>query len=151
MRLEPAAQSDWIIRACQKAHHGKRVGFSVLFALPKGMELAPLRNDDRQSVFVFHHGESAPEADLIISRILDGTTQAVESLDSGWFEERWIKDAAGKVVGIDARARLKEGGYWRNAMFFARDIAAYTLAPGQSPKTLDEIIDSACVAKGTTH
>jgi len=117
VRLEDAKRSDWVIRACQKVHPGKRVGFSVLFALPKAMESEPFKGDNRQSIFVYQHGGSAPEADVIISRILDGATEEVDSLDSEWFEERWIKDEAGKVFGIDARGRLREGEYWRKAVF----------------------------------
>jgi hypothetical protein len=151
VRLEAAKQSDWVISACKEAHSSKRAGFSVRFALPTTMESEPFQGDDRQSIFVYPHGGSAPEADLIISRILDGTTETVSSLDSEWFEERWIKDEAGKVVGIDARGRRGEGGYWRTAVFFARDVTSYRLDPGKPPKALDDIIDSACVAKGITH
>jgi hypothetical protein len=151
VRLEAAKQSDWVIRACQPAGPRKRVGFSVLFTLPKAMESEPNETIDGQSIFVYPHGGSAPEADLIISRILDGTTEEVDSLDSEWFEERWIKDEAGKVVGIDARGRLREHGYRRTAVFFARDVATYWLDPAKPPGAGDEIINSACVAKGATH
>jgi hypothetical protein len=92
VRLEAAKQSDWVIRACNEVHFGKRVGFSVLFALPKAMESEPFKSDDRRSIFVYHHGGSAPEADLIISQILDGTIEGFDSLGSERFEERWIKE-----------------------------------------------------------
>jgi hypothetical protein len=151
VRLEAAKQSDWVIRACNEVHFGKRVGFSVLFALPKAMESEPFKSDDRRSIFVYHHGGSAPEADLIISQILDGTIEGFDSLGSERFEERWIKDEAGKVVGIDARGRLRDGKYRRRALFFAHDDATYWLNPGKAPKALDEVIDSACVAKDTTR
>jgi hypothetical protein len=150
VRLEAAKQSDWVIRACEQVRSGKRVGFSVLFGLPKAMESELFKSNDRQSIFVYDHGGSAPAADLIISRILDGTTEKVDSIDSEWFEERWIKDEAGKVVGIDARGRLRAGEYWRTAIF-ASDIATYRLDPGKAPKALDVIVDSACVARDTTH
>jgi len=150
VKLEAAKQSDWVIPACKKVDSGKRVGFSVLFALPETMESEPLKTDDRQSIFVYHRGGSAPEADLIISRILDGTAEEIDSLGSEWFEERWIKDEAGDVVGIDARGRSKDGKYLRTAVFFARFVATYGMGPEEPPKGLDEIIDSACVAKDTT-
>lgn len=150
VRLEAAKQSDWVIRACDQVL-GKRVGFSVLFALPKTMESEPFKSDDRQSIFVYDHGGSAPEADLIISQILDGTTEEFDSLDSERFEERWIKDEAGRVVGIDARGRLRDGKYRRRALFFAHDDATYWLDPGKAPKALDEVIDSACVARDATR
>jgi hypothetical protein len=151
VRLEAAKQSDWIIPVCTKVDSSKRVGFSVLFALPNTMESEPFKTDEGPSIFVYHHGGSAPEADLIISQIVDGTTEEVNSLNSEWFEERWIKDEAGKVVGIDARGRTSKGKYWRTAAFFARYVASYGVDPEKPPKGLDEIIDSACVAKHSTH
>ncbi len=102
VRLEAAKQSDWVIRGCKDLPLRKRVGFSVLFALPETMKSEVLKADDRHSIFLYHQGASAPQADLIVSRVLDGTVEEADSLDSEWFEERWIKDEAGKVVGIDA-------------------------------------------------
>lgn len=151
VRLEAATQSDWVIRACKEDHSGRQVGFSVLFALPRAMESEPFKDKDIQSIFVYPHGGSAPAAELIISRILDATTEEVDSLDFQWFEERWIKDDAGKVVGIDARGRLRDGHYRRTALFFAHDVVTYWLDSGKPPIALDEIIDSACVAKDTTQ
>jgi hypothetical protein len=151
VRLEPAKQSDWIIRTCKKVDSSKRVGFSVRFALPEDMESQRLQFDDRQSIFAYHRGGSAPEADLIISRILDGTTEVVSSLDSEWFEERWVKNETGKVLGIDARGRRMDGGYWRTAVFRARDIASYWLEPSKPSRALDEIVNSACLARDTAH
>jgi hypothetical protein len=151
VRLETAKQSDWVIGICKEVHSGKRVGFSVRFTLPKGMKSEPFKTIDGQSIFVYPRGRSAPEADLIITRILDATTEAATSLDSKRFEERWIKDEAGKVVGIDARERRRDGQYWRLAVFFPRDVATYSLNPGKPPKALDEIIDSACLTRDTTR
>jgi hypothetical protein len=151
VRLEAAKESDWVIHTCKEVHSGKRVGFSVLFALPKTMESEPGETIDGQSIFVYPHGRSAPEAELIFSRILDGTTEEIDSFGFEWFEERWIKDEAGKVVGIDARGRRREGEYWRTAVFFAHDTATYWLKPGEPPKELDEIIDSACVVRDAMH
>ena len=150
VRLEAAVQSDWVIHACRALPPRKRVGFSVLFALPPAMESEPFKTIEGHSIFIYRHGGSAPEADLIITRVLDGTMEQVDSLDFERFEERWIKDEAGKPVGIDARGRMRSGQYLRTAVFFARDVASYWLDHKPS-KELDEIIDSACVAKGATR
>jgi hypothetical protein len=147
VRLEAAKHSDWIIPACKEPHSADRVGFSVRFALPKAMESESSKNDDRQSIFVYPHGASSPEADLIIYRILDATTEQPDSLDSESYEERWIKDEAGRVLGTDARGRLRTGEPWRTAVFLARNIASYRLGAGKPASTLDNIIDSACVAR----
>jgi hypothetical protein len=153
LKLEAAKRSDWVIHACKEAHSTKQVGSSILFALPETVESEPFRDDGVQAIFVYHHGGSAPEADLIISRILDETATEVDSLDSVWFEERWIKDEAGKVLGIDARQLMRTGmsRRKRTAVFFGLETVTYSLDLRKSPKTLDEIIDSACVAKDTAR
>jgi hypothetical protein len=149
VELESAKQSDWVIHACKETQSTKQVGFSILFALPRTMESEPFKDDGVEAIFAYHHGGSAPEADLIFSRVLDETATEIDSLDSVWFEERWIKDEAGKVVGIDAQQRMRTGmsRRKRTTIFFAREIVTYSLDLTKSPKALDEIIDSACDAK----
>jgi hypothetical protein len=39
---------------------------------------------------------------------------------------------------------MKQGGYWRTAIFSGRDTARYRLESGKQPNALDQIIDSAC-------
>jgi hypothetical protein len=147
VRLQDAKHSDWVIPAFGEANSSSRMGFSVLFALPKTMESSPLDNDDMQSVFVYPRGGEPASAELIISSSSDEITDAADSLDSERFEERWVKDSAGNVVGMDARGRMKHGGYWRTAVFSGRDTASYRLQSGKQPNALDQIIDSACIAK----
>lgn len=148
VRLQDAKQSDWVIPACGGASPG-RIGFSVLFAVPKTMESSPLNDADMQSIFVYPRGGQPPSAELIISSSSEEMNDAADSLDSEQFEERWVKDSAGNVVGIDARGRMKQGGYgyWRTAIFLGRDTASYRLQSGKEPNALDQIIDSACIAK----
>jgi len=145
--LQDAKHSDWVIPACEKATSSNRIGFSVLFALPKTMESSPFNNDDRQSVFIYPRGGEPTSAELIISSSSEEITDAADSLDSERFEERWVKDSAGNVVGMDARGRRKRDGYWRRAIFLGHDTASYWLQPGRQPNALDQIIDSACIAK----
>ena len=145
VQLELANRSDWVLRACKDAHSSKRVGFSVQFTLPNKWESESFKGDaSRESVFLFVRGQSAPEANLIVSRILDGTAEGVDARNSKWFEQRWVKTGDGKVVGIDARGRTERHEFWRTATFSDRDIATYQLGAEQSPKTVNEIIDSAC-------
>jgi hypothetical protein len=144
--LEDAKHSDWMITACGEVHSPRRVGFSVLFALPKNMESSPSNADDAQAVFVYPRGKDAPSAELIISKSSEEITDAADSLGTEWFKERWIKDSAGNVVGMDARGRVQHGGYWRRAIFSGHEIAGYWLQSGERPKVLDQIIDSACTA-----
>jgi hypothetical protein len=145
--LEEAKHSDWVIPACGEVHSSRRVGFDVLFALPKNMESSPFNTDDAQAVFVYPRGKEATSAELIISKSSEEITDAADSLDTECFEERWIKDSAGNVVGMDARGRMQHGGYWRRSSFSGHDIASYQLRSGEQPNTYDRIIDSACMAK----
>jgi hypothetical protein len=82
----------------------------------------------------------------VISNSPEEMTDAADSLNSERFEERWAKDDAGNVVGLDARGRMNHGGYWRTTIFLNRDTATYRLQPGKQPNALDQIIDSACIA-----
>ena len=146
VRLQDARQSDWVIPVCGEANSSNRIGFSVLFALPKTMESSPFNTDDMQSLFIYPRGGESVSAELIISRSSEEITDAAESLDSERFEERWIKDSEGNVVGMDARGRIKHGEYWRTAIFMGHDSAGYRLRPREQPNALDQIIDSACIA-----
>jgi hypothetical protein len=145
VRLQDARQSDWMIPACGETSSSNRIGFSVLFALPKTMESSP--ENDNSDIFVYPRGKEAVYAQLIISHGPAEMTDAGDSLDFERFEERWIKDSAGNVVGLDARGRRKRGEYWRTSIFLGHDAANYWLEPGEQPNALDQIIDSACIAK----
>jgi len=147
VRLQDAKYTDWVIPVCGEENYSSRVGFSVLFALPKNMESSPFNNDDMQSIFIYPRGGGPLSAELIVSRSSEELTDGADSLDSKRFEERWVKDSAGNVVGMDARGLMKHGGYWRNATFLGHDIAGYRLQSGKRPNELDRIIDSACIAK----
>ena len=111
------------------------------------MESSPFNSDDMQSVFIYPRGGKPTSAELIISRSSDEIIDAADSLDSEQFEERWGKDSVGNVVGMDARGRMKRGGYWRTAVFSGHDTESYQLQSGKQPNALDQIIDSACIAK----
>jgi len=147
VRLQDAKHSDWMIPACGEVNFSSRVGFSALFALPEAMESSPLNNEDRQSIFVYQRGGEPSSAELILYSSSEEITNAADSLDSELFEERWVKDRAGNVVGMDARGRMKHGGYWRTVLFSGRDTAGYWLQSGKQPNALDQVIDSACIAK----
>jgi len=144
VKLEAASRSDWTLVPCSQIDSSNRIGFSVLFSLPSTMESSPFDNDGTQSLFIFPHGSSAPEARLIVSSSAnsESTTSAT---DSGRSQQRWIKDTPGKIIGIDARGKTRGYGYWRTATFFSRDEVGYTLQKRESPAVLDKIIDSACI------
>lgn len=147
VKLEDAKQSDWVIPVCGEVNPSSRIGFSVLFALPKTMESSPINSDEKRGFFIFPRGGDPLSAELIISSSSEEIIDAADSLDSERFEERWIKDSAGNVVGMDARGRVKHGGYWRTAIFSSHDATGYDSRSGKHTNALDRIIDSACIAK----
>lgn len=109
------------------------------------MESSPENNNT--DIFIYARGGQAASAELIISRSPEKITDPADSLDFERFEERWIKDSSGNVVGMDARGRRKRGEYWRTAILLGHDAATYWLQPGEQPNASDQVIDSACIAK----
>jgi len=147
VRLEDTKRSGWVIPSCRQVNgSANRVGFSVLFALPKTLEPSPFNDGDTHAYFIIPRGREPYEAELVITTRSDQTAEPDVSYDLSPSEERSIRDRAGAVVGIDSRGRLKNGKRWRTAIFF-HDSAAYTLLPREQTSLFNEIIDSACIAK----
>jgi hypothetical protein len=147
VKLEDAKPSDWLIPSCgQLGDSASRIGFSVLFAAPTTMDSRSNKNDDFQAYYVFPRGGEPSAAELIISTSPSPNPQQSYFVDSKSSQQRWIKDSAGTVIGIDSRSRLKDGESWRTAVFGGRDAARYVLGSGKGTDSLDGIINSACTA-----
>lgn len=158
VRLEPAQRSDWVVFPCPQGNAASRVGFSVTFSLPPTMDSDLLSEADLpfQLQFVFPQGGSPSEAELIITNDPDEAavhSSSVATHAQGGPQQRWIKNGAGTVIGIDSRVELRHGsvypngGFFRESRFWDHDIASYTVERNELPGTLDRIIDSACIAK----
>lgn len=148
VRLEDAKISDWLIPVCKAdMNPERRIGFSVLFLLPTTMVSSPFNTDDSQSYFVFPRGGEPSGAEFLISTSSSQTEETTNAVDSDWSEQRWIKETAGAVIGIDARGGGKDGTHWRVATFWGHDSAFYNLRSGERTKVLDQIINSACIAR----
>jgi len=149
VRLEDAKQSDWVPPSCgQLADSAGRIGFSILFALPRTMEFKRFDQNDRgsHSYFIFPRGGTEYDPELVIATTHSETPDEPDvSLDSQWSEHRWIKDTAGIVIGVDSRGRSKNSKYWRTTFFGGHDTVTYSLRSGRQRKELDKIIDSACI------
>lgn len=147
VRLTDAKRSDWVVPGCEQQNDSaSRVGFSVLFTVPKTMESSPFDDGGSHAYFIFPRGGEPSAAKLIIS-ISGKKAEASSSIsDSGSSEHRWIKNGARSVVGIDSRGRQEDGGTWREAIFLGQVVAAYFLNPKDKTGSLDRIIDSACIA-----
>jgi hypothetical protein len=111
------------------------------------MESSPFANGDSSSYFIFPRGGESSDPDVVISTRTGEIPQTTNAADSGWSEQRWIKDAAGKVIGMDSRGKFKRGELWRTAIFMGHDFASYSLHSEKPAKSLDGIIESACIAK----
>lgn len=151
VRLEDAKQSDWIIPSCQEAPtSARRIGFSALFTLPGGLDFKLFTDENHRSYFIFPRGGDPYEVRMVITASADPTTDAPGGdvfVDSSWSKQRWIKNTAGGVIGIDSRGRSKHGDYWRTAIFLGHDSAGYRVRSGKSPNSLNKIINSACIVK----
>jgi hypothetical protein len=147
--LHDSKLSDWTIKTCTEAQRKqKRIGSDLLFELPGG---AKLRKEGKHEPFTYFityasdtgglkilfdpkAGESEPRADWLLSISTD---------------ERWIKDAAGKVTGIDAQGLWANNNRWRYTTF--RNQAAAQYATSATTATFyNQVLASACQSSTTS-
>jgi len=151
--LQDATLSNWIVPACQSVGGSDgRIGFSALFKLSAGLESSPFDDDGIKSYFVFPHGSEPVEVKFVISTgtgpVTEETNGSVASKWSDkWSKRRWIKDVEGKIIGMDSRGQLENGEYWRQAIFLDRDSAYYSVRSHAVARSMNQIIDSVCIAK----
>ena len=123
--LHDSKLTDWTIKACTEAQQNqKRIGSDLTFELPSG---AKFRKEGKRPPFTYYvtyagdtsglkiafdpkAGESEPRADWFLTISTD---------------ERWIKDAAGKVIGIDAEGLWANNNRWRFTTFRNQAAAQY--------------------------
>lgn len=150
VKLQDAKKSDWVIQRCGiTTSRNKRTGFSVLFALPSSVESKKFDNDGEETLFVYRRGSDELHANLFISHEPYLAIDYADSLGSRSVSERWIRDAGGRIVGIDARGRnTYHGEYWRSLSFLSGDYVFYSASPSWNDLRLaNRIIDSACFAR----
>jgi hypothetical protein len=140
--LEDAVKSDWILRTCANDIASTRVGFSVRFVLPKTMQSSLEDFDGHKSIFIFKQGDDDTSAHFFISVWKESGSVAPSSLGSKDFEEHWIKDDRGQIIG-----RESSGRGWREADFFERETASYGLQSRKERNEFDRILDSACISE----
>lgn len=147
VKLEGSKRSDWMIPLCDDVRDvAGRIGFSARFALPSGWEFTLKDEDGLHAYFIYPHGHEAVEAELtIFSNPEQGEYEPEGFADSKSSQQRWVKDGAGKVIGIDARGALKTGDRWRTAVLLGHDSIGYTVRPGRSVGSMNQVIDSACI------
>ena len=153
VKLVDAKHSDWIVPACgQTVKSERRIGFSTLFEVPPTLVWESVNDKGEQSdsdivtYFIFPRGGSAFHAEMFISPLQAERNDPEGFLDARSSEQRWIKDDMGKVVGIDSRARLRDGQHWREADFFEHASISYTRPPEKPTGAMDKLMESACMA-----
>jgi len=146
MKLADSEGTDWVIPSCTiEKRDGQRIGFSSRYLLPKGTEWEQRQVDDNQAYFVRFRKEPGR---LVIK---PNQAEGIFDLDDGWlaasarFQQRWVKDIAGTIVGIDSRARLKWGKLWRSVRLFDLGSAKYEAIPQDAADYFDQILDSVCL------
>jgi hypothetical protein len=147
-KLEEARRSDWSVPLCDQVENSvRRIGFSVLFALPTSLDSDSIDDEESRSLFIFSQGQGPASAELIISTWTSQLGDPDLDSDSREIRQRWIRDNSGAVIGIDARYQIDHGASWRSASFFGRDSASYSVPDRKPTAALDRLIDSACIAK----
>ena len=145
--LHDSKQTDWTIQTCTAAQQNqKRIGSDPTFELPSG---AKFRKEGKRPPFTYYITYGADISGLKISY----DPKAGESEPrADWFltvstDERWIKDAAGKVIGIDAEGLWANNNRWRYTTF--RNQAAAQYATTATTATFYNLVmTSACQAPG---
>lgn len=148
VKLEDAKRTNWVVRACtQTGAREKRVGFSVLFTLPKTIKYKRVDFGWRHSYSVFPNGKESYVGLIISHHNDDRAAEHISSVGYGQTEQRWFTDSTGAIVGIESWGHERDGTLWQNALFWTGDNARYNQESANDATALDRIIESACFAK----
>lgn len=150
--LQPSKGTDWIVPACTAASESAdRVGFSAKVLVSKELEREEPGDDPNTLMF------TPVKHPLISAIILDHQIGSWEPIDGQQyisalsFRQRWIKDAARRVVGIDTEGVWKKGRSWRSATFFNRDVIGYSSEARGDDELFSRILNTACIDEQTSH
>lgn len=141
--LHDSKASDWTITKCTGAQLSqKRIGADLLFELPSG---AKLRKEGKKAPITYYITYVTDAAGLRIATDPQSTDAAPRA---DWLltvstDERWIKDAAGKVIGIDSQGLWANNNRWRHATFHNQAAAQYATTAATAT-FYNEVISSAC-------
>jgi hypothetical protein len=144
--LKTSQGTDWIVPTCTAANDKEnRVGFSAKVLVSKEVEREETGGDPNTLMFT-------PVKRPLISAIsLQHEIGAWEPIDGAQyvtalsFRQRWIKDAAGHVVGIDTEGSWKKGHTWRSSTFFNRDVIGYSSESRGEDELFSHILNTVCV------
>lgn len=143
--LHDSKASDWTIQTCTDTQmKQKRIGSDLLFELPSG---AKMRKEGKRAPFTYYITYANDIAGLKISTDAQSADAEVRAdwLLSVSTDERWIKDASGKVMGIDSQGLWANNNRWRHATFHGQAAAQYATT-ATTATFYNQVIASACVS-----
>jgi hypothetical protein len=140
--LHDSKLSDWVVSRCTEPQmRQKRIGSDLLIETPSG---AKVRKEGRhgETYVITYAGDSSGLRITFDPKAGDSDTHA-DWLISVSIDERWIKDATGKVIGLDAQGLWADHNRWRYTAF--RGVASAQYATnGPTATFYNEVISSAC-------
>jgi hypothetical protein len=147
--LESSKATDWIVPDCTTANDKeKRVGFIAKVLMSKKVQLEG-PNDDPNSFML-----TPAKHPLVSALIFDhDRLEASEPVSGGSFvtavsfQQRWIKDASGQVLGIDTVGFWKKGEWWRRSTFLNQDVIRSSGNSRADDELFDRIVDTVCIQK----
>jgi len=144
--LHDSSATDWTIKSCTPEQlKQRRIGADLQFELPSGAKFRKEGKRGPQIYFVNYANDSN-------GLRIDFDAKAAESeVRPDWLlsvstDERWIKDPAGKILGIDAQGLWANNNRWRRATFKNRAAAQYATT-ATTATFYNQVITSACQAQ----
>jgi hypothetical protein len=143
--LHDSKASDWTIKSCTAEQvKQKRIGSDLLFELPSGAKFRKEGKRGPQTDFITYGNDSSGLRIEFDAKAAESETRA-DWLLSVSTDERWIKDSAGGILGIDAQGLWANNNRWRHATFKKQAAAEYaTIAT--TATFYNQVIASACLA-----
>jgi len=149
--LEDAKRTDWIVPVCSDSGTSRTwEGSESRLLLPEGAKIKKVHSADylkgRSRGTYIVSSKYEPTALSVASKLQKPREDVLDYYlhELADFQQRWIKDASGQVVGLDTRGQSPNGhaSRWVN---IGTDLVSYRAAPMDAAKFFDRLIDSACV------
>jgi hypothetical protein len=145
--MEPANDSV-VLPACQKVGGHKRrlkyAGFGIRFDVARNVNVVGGPDVDYAEYVITTRAGGAAMQLWLGGRATDREPDDRYFTDSVSFEQRWVVDEKGALVGIDSSGRLRIGTEWR-WMSGTGGGVVYEKASVQDRNFFDQIISAACL------
>jgi hypothetical protein len=143
--LHDSKASDWTIKTCTADQlKQKRIGSDLLFEMPSGAKFRKEGKKGPQSYFITYANDTNGLRIVFDAKAADSEPRP-DWLLSVSTDERWIKDAGGEILGIDAQGLWANNNRWRHATFHGQAEAEYATS-ATTATFYNQVITSACLA-----